>query len=131
MCGDCNGVMKARTIVVIALVVVGSAACGGDDPTAGLSAEAARGYELAQVKGCAACHGATGQGGVGPAWRGLFGTDVELESGDVVIADDAYLRQSIVDPDAQVVAGYTIAMPAVDLAADEVEALVAFIQELD
>lgn len=37
----------------------------------------------------------------------MFGSEVELESGETVIADDEYLRRSIVDPTAQIVAGYS------------------------
>ena len=47
-----------------------------------------------------------------------------------VTADDAYLTESIVDPTAQVVDGFTVAMPATDLTDDEVADLVAYIGSL-
>jgi cytochrome c oxidase subunit 2 len=55
---------------------------------------------------------------------------VELDDGTTVVADAAYLRRSVVDPQAQLVEGYTVFMPTVDLNADEVDAIVAYIEEL-
>jgi cytochrome c oxidase subunit 2 len=77
-----------------------------------------------------ACHGNNGEGGIGPAWIGLAGSEVALEDGSTVIADAEYLRRSIVDPDSQIVAGYTIRMPKTELTESEVAALVAYIEEL-
>ena len=51
--------------------------------------------------GCAACHGANGQGGVGPAFQGLYGSEVALDDGTTVTADDEYLRRSIEEPGEQ------------------------------
>ncbi len=81
-------------------------------------------------KGCAACHGDVGDGGVGPAWTGLAGSDVELADGSSVKADAEYLRRSITDPEPQVVAGFTINMLTTELTDPEVSALIAYIQEL-
>jgi cytochrome c oxidase subunit 2 len=111
----------------MALAMVGSA-CGNDSPP--LSAAGERGKEVAADKGCQSCHGNQGQGGVGPAWQGLAGSDVELDDGTVVAADDRYLRESIVEPDATKVAGYTVSMPSIDLDPSEVDALVAYIEDL-
>ncbi len=106
------------------------AGCGAAEPDRDLSPEATAGREVALSKGCAACHGDNGEGGVGPAWIGLAGGTVELESGGVVVADAAYLRRSIVDPQSEIVAGTTVKMPVTELSAGEVEALIAYIQEL-
>lgn len=119
------------TAVVLALVFAASVlvGCGGDEAP-DLSPLAAEGRSLATERGCASCHGADGGGGVGPAWRGLHGSEVQLEDGTTLIADAEYLTTSITDPDAQIVEGYTVRMPANDLDAGEVEAIVAYIQEL-
>lgn len=61
--------------------------------------------------GCVTCHQAGG-GGRGPSLNGVFSSKVELANGEEVTADEAYLRQSIVDPAAQVVKGYAPIMPA-------------------
>lgn len=107
------------------------AGCGAGGDSAGeLSALAQEGRELASARGCAACHGDRGQGTVGPAWTGLAGSTVQLEGGGTVIADGSYLRRAILEPDAEIVAGYTIAMPEVSLTPAEVDAIVAYIEEL-
>ncbi|HET9659923.1 MAG TPA: c-type cytochrome [Thermomicrobiales bacterium] len=55
---------------------------------------------------CLACHTIDGKVAVGPTWLGLYGSEVELEDGTTVVADDAYLIASIKDPNAQVVKGF-------------------------
>src|SRR5690606_39742663 len=56
--------------------------------------------------GCYACHSLDGTPMVGPTWAGLYGREVELTTGERVVADEAYLRESIEDPDAKIVRGY-------------------------
>ncbi len=75
------------------------------------------------------CHRESG-GGIGPDWDGLAGSTVTLEDGSTVVADEAYLTLAITDPDAQIVDGYDIRMPANDLGDDDVAAIVAYIQSL-
>jgi cytochrome c oxidase subunit II len=68
------------------------------------------GASLFQRFGCQTCHrvGGTPQG---PSLTGVFGKTVKLESGATVIVDEDYLRESIVDPRAKIVAGYQPIMP--------------------
>lgn len=82
------------------------------------------------ASGCAACHGRDGEGGVGPAWVGLAGSERTLDDGRTLVADVDYLRRSITDPGADVVAGYTIRMPVAALSETEVDDLVTYIQVL-
>lgn len=121
--------MRGRSAVGAAVVAlaIGLGACGDDSD---LSEVAQRGRDTALSNGCASCHGAKGQGGVGPTWVDLAGSDVELTDGITVVADDAYLVRSIVDPDAEEVAGYTIAMPANGLSEADANDVVAYIKEL-
>jgi cytochrome c oxidase subunit 2 len=114
------------TPVVAAMVLVG---CGGGDLD--LSPLADEGRAIANEAGCGSCHGPDGQGGVGPAWTGLYGSSVALDDGGSVIADDDYLRRSIVDPSAQKVEGFTIEMPANELSDQQIEAVIAYIRELE
>jgi cytochrome c oxidase subunit 2 len=107
-----------------------AAACSADDTGPQLSELAEAGRSIAAESGCAGCHGDRGQGGVGPAWVQLAGSLVELEDGSTVTADGSYLRTAIVDPSADLVAGYTVRMPQVELTEAEVDALVAYIEEL-
>jgi mono/diheme cytochrome c family protein len=110
----------------VALGALGFAACGSDGGPA-LSPEADAGRSTMRSNGCASCHGANGQGGVGPALDGLYGTEVSLEDGTTVTADDEYLRRSIEEPSAQIVEGYSLPMPTNDLDADEIDQIIAYI----
>lgn len=66
---------------------------------------AAQGERLFQQLGCASCH-LTEQPGRCPPLRGVYGKDVALEGGRSVRADDNYIRESILNPNAKIVAGY-------------------------
>jgi len=87
------------------------------------------GRALFQALGCGACHA---DPKTGPSLTGLAGRTVQLEGGAAVWADDAYLRQSIVDPGAKVVAGYNPLMPAYRgyLTEAEIDDLVAYLHSI-
>ena len=63
-----------------------------------------------QQLGCETCHKESGQGR-GPKLSGIYGAPVQLTSGQVVVAGEDYLRDSILDPGSQVVRGYKPIMP--------------------
>jgi YHS domain-containing protein/cytochrome c553 len=79
--------------------------------------------------GCGACHDTPK---LGPALGGLAGRTIALEGGATALADDAYLRQSILDPEAKVVEGYNLLMPAYrdHLGDADVDALVVYLHTL-
>ncbi|MER3485052.1 MAG: hypothetical protein C4345_02815 [Chloroflexota bacterium] len=88
-----------------------------------------RGRQLAAQ--CLACHSIDGSTLVGPTWKGLYGSQVELESGETVVADDAYIRESIVNPMAKIVKGYPPAMPPFNYLNDQqIADLIAYIKSL-
>jgi cytochrome c oxidase subunit 2 len=94
---------------------------------------AAAGKELfATTLGCATCHNADGSGGRGPALTGLFGKMVQLDGGTAVTADEAYIRESIVNPQAQLVAGFQPIMPTFkgQLTEEQILQLIAYIKSL-
>jgi cytochrome c oxidase subunit 2 len=68
--------------------------------------DAAKGKMLYVSLGCQGCHTLDGTKSAGPTFKGLAGSQVKLASGETVTADDAYLLESIRDPDKQIVAGY-------------------------
>lgn len=127
--------MPAVLAAALAALALGAgvAACGsddgGDDDTAGLSAAAREGREVAESNGCMACHRVSG-GGIGPQWQGLLGSTRTLEDGSTVTADEEYIVRAIVDPGAEVVEGFNVNMPTRDLSDDEVDSIVAYISEL-
>jgi cytochrome c oxidase subunit II len=68
------------------------------------------GESLFQRFGCQTCHRAGGTT-QGPSLTGLFGKTVKLETGATVTVDEDYIRESIIDPRAKIVAGYQPIMP--------------------
>ncbi len=68
------------------------------------------GQKLFQSLACGNCHHPDGRGRC-PSLVGLYGSDVLLSNGATVKADDSYIRESILQPDAQIVAGYQPIMP--------------------
>ncbi len=92
----------------------------------------AQGRELYKSEGCLSCHTTDGSSSAGPTFAGLFGSEETLASGEAVIVDDDYLRQSMVEPEAKVVEGFSPIMPAFDhLSRDQLDALIAFIRSLE
>jgi cytochrome c oxidase subunit 2 len=91
----------------------------------------ARGEQLFQQLACVSCHLTDGSGR-GPSLAGVFGTQVELASGDQVIADDTYIRESILRPQAKLVAGYQPVMPTFQGLVNEegVMSLIEYIKSL-
>ena len=59
----------------------------------------------AQVAICAACHTPDGRASVGPTWQGIYGSEETLADGTTVTVDDAYIRESILDPNTKIVDG--------------------------
>jgi cytochrome c oxidase subunit 2 len=92
---------------------------------------ASAGEELFTKMGCVSCHLAGGQGRA-PSLVGLYGKKVALKSGQLVTADDEYLRESILKPAAKVVAGYEPIMPIFlgQLTEENVLELIQYIKSL-
>ncbi len=92
-----------------------------------------RGQQLAQQYGCTNCHSTDGSEKIGPTWLHLYQSEVELSDGSNIVADDNYLKTSIVNPNLQVVTGFPVnVMPSFADLLDqtEVESLVAYIKTL-
>ena len=81
--------------------------------------------------GCASCH-AGGPQQRGAQLEGIFNKEVKLVGGQTVVADDAYLRNSILNPSAQVVEGFQPIMPTFkgQVTEEQLVALVAYIKSL-
>lgn len=81
---------------------------------------------------CDSCHRPDGAGR-GPSLGGLFGSTVMLREGGTVLAGDEYLRESILNPGAKVVAGYEPLMPSFQgrLSESQLQALLAFLKTLE
>ena len=92
---------------------------------------ASEGKALFQGLGCNGCHGANATVRA-PLLDGVFGHPVPLESGEVVIADERYVRDSILLPKSQVAAGYKPVMPTFEgrIREDELLKIIAYIKAI-
>ena len=103
---------------------------GGGAATGSL---AANGERLFQQQACGTCHRSDNTGR-GPRLEGLFGSKERLDNGQTVIIDESYLRESILDPQAKIVAGYPRPsdMPAFDKLINEEQLLqlIAYIKSI-
>jgi cytochrome c oxidase subunit 2 len=105
-------------------------ASGGETPTTPRSTMEATGEQIFNNLACVSCHGFAPARA--PALVGLYGQPVKLTDGRTVIADDAYIRESILYPDAKVVEGYQPIMPPFkdQLSEEQVLDLIAFLKSL-
>lgn len=89
-----------------------------------------RGKELVETSGCLACHSLDGARKIGPTFKGMYGHTVELADGKTAAADDNYIRESILDPNARVVKGFQPVMPTFkgQLKDDDVTAVIAYLK---
>lgn len=88
------------------------------------------GETLFQQMGCMTCHDA-GAASRGPILSGVFGHEVKLRGGETTVADEEYIRESIMTPSAKVVDGYAPLMPSFpNLDEEEILNLVAYIKSL-
>lgn len=90
-----------------------------------------QGKVLATSNGCVGCHSADGTKLTGPTWFDLFGSEVPLADGTTTTADEAYLAESIKDPNVKVVEGFPAnVMPAFSLTDEEISNIIAYIKTL-
>jgi len=125
-CGTSHSGMKGRVIVM-----------EQDEYEEWLSGKASgvamltSGQQLFQQFGCQTCHRQV-SGQRGPALEGLFGKTVKLHTGETVVADLEYIRESILSPNAKLVSGYQWLMPTYrnQLNPDQLNELVEFVRSL-
>ena len=95
------------------------------------------GKRVAVDQGCLRCHTVNDavygtEQHIGPTWVDLYQRPTKLDNGTEIIADEAYLTESMMDPNAKIVAGYTAVMPSYQgkLSGPETAALVEYIKRL-
>jgi len=98
---------------------------GGPQTTSPVAA----GEKLFSDLACNTCHMPNGRG---PVLQGIFGKSVELQGGGTVTADEAYIRESIVNPQAKVVAGFQPIMPTFQglVTEEQLMQLIAYVRSL-
>lgn len=89
-----------------------------------------KGEELVVQTGCLACHSLDGTPKVGPTLKGLFGKKVSLTDGKSVLADESYIRESILEPNARLVQGFPPVMPTFQgvVKDEDITAIIAYLK---
>lgn len=92
------------------------------------------GETLFNRRGCVGCHSLDGTklGYSGPSFKDVYGFKHAMTSGEEVLADDNYIRESILEPKAKVVAGYSPVMPTFkgQLSDDDIASIIEFMKTL-
>jgi protein SCO1/2 len=109
--------------------LAGPEAAVSDEAIQASMSDVERGHIVFGSMGCVACHG---RPAIAPALKNVYGSIVHLDDGRSVWADDAYIHESIVDPQAKIVAGYGKTMPSLKayLSDQQVMDLVAYVKSL-
>ncbi len=90
------------------------------------------GAQLYKSYGCNACHSIDGSNLIGPTWLGLWGKEREFTDGTRAIADENYLRTSIIAPGQEIVVGYNNVMPSFAyLTETQIIGLIEYIKTLE
>lgn len=119
-----------RLLLVSGMLVIGllASACGGGGDATEQSDAGKEGGDTFEKLGCGACHG--DEDGVGPSLVGVFGSEETLEGGETVKVDAAYLERSILEPQADLVAGFTTKMPLTNVSDTELASILVYLEEL-
>ncbi len=91
-----------------------------------------KGQKLFTDMACNACHSVDGSLKLGPTIKSQYGKNIRHTNGSVVIIDDQYIRESLVDPLKYIAEGYTPIMPSYKpvLSEEDIENLIAFMKAL-
>ena len=105
------------------------------DPVTGLPVAvplADVGNLLYTKRGCQQCHSLSGEAGIGPSWKNLWGASRQFADGTTGIADENYIREAILYPQKQIVAGYGGVMPSYlgSLKDREIDAIIEYTKTL-
>lgn len=132
-CGTEHSNMLSKVKVVSSAKYEEWLANGGDEDGGIPVPLADKGKKLYEQRGCVACHSIDGTNKVGPTWKGLYGSARKFTDGSALAAaDENYIRESILVPNAKVVAGYAGVMPSYQgqLNDKQLESIIEYIKTL-
>ncbi len=109
-CGTNHSKMMGKIIVQEPVEYAEWLVSGGTAQVAASSDPTEAGLEMFNALACNTCH-KEGSSGLGPTLNDLYGSEEELADGTMVLADDTYIRESILNPAGQIVKGFQPVMP--------------------
>jgi cytochrome c oxidase subunit 2 len=126
------GGMKLASAPMAAPERTGTPGAGVAQGELKLEGLALQGEKVTQKYGCVACHSADGSNKIGPSFKGIYGTSVELADGSKISADDSYLRESIEYPQKKLVKGFVGQMPTYkgQISDTEINSVISYIKAL-
>lgn len=115
-----------KYLIVLTLALVGCTKSEFDD----MPVSVERGVLVAQSHACTYCHSTDGSLHTGPTWKGLYDSTVILRDGKSVVANKKYIIESIENPSAKIVKGFSPVMPTDRLSSSDLESVLLYIQSL-
>lgn len=88
------------------------------------------GHQIYLRRGCNQCHTDNGAAGIGPTFRDLFGRQENFADGSTLMVDENYVRESVHNPGAKIVAGFQNVMPTISLKDEELQALILWMKSI-
>ena len=101
-----------------------------DDISAEGLASPEAGKALAEDKGCLACHSLDGTPGVGPSFKGLWGSTAQMVDGSSRVVDADFVKAMILHPSATPVKGFDPVMPELPMTDQEIDEITEYLKEL-
>jgi len=132
-CGTNHSGMKTTAIVYETRAKFDEEVAAALDIYGGAETLVEKGQKAYEFYGCNSCHSADGSGLVGPSFQGLFGSQRTFADGSSAVADENYILESIVNPNAKVVEGFQAVMIAnngKDLDDEDRQYLVEYIKSI-
>lgn len=130
LCGTSHAIMYADVEVTDA----GAFAAWVDEEIAIANDPSLKGLKVAQQYACIGCHSPDGTVLAGPTWQGLYQSERVFDDGEVQVADDDYLLQSILKPNEHIVEGFTAGVMPVDfgerMSDEEIQQVIDYIKTL-
>jgi cytochrome c oxidase subunit 2 len=129
-CGTQHSVMIGRVVVLDPTQYEQWLKTGTTTPVNTGETPEMAGARLFQEQRCMTCHQTNGI--MAPMLQGLYGKEIELQGGQKILFDEAYIRESILNPTAKITAGYQPVMPTFQgqVTEDAIMQLIAYIKSL-
>jgi cytochrome c oxidase subunit 2 len=130
-CGKDHSMMKTKVIIHETQAEFDAWLAEAEKPRSDETPES-YGMRIYETRGCKGCHSLDGSARTGPSFQGVFGRTEKLADGSEVVADENYIRESILEPKSKIVAGYQPVMPSYkgQLKDFQIDGVIAYLKSL-